>query len=378
MFDFIEAAEFRQSLELDYGEMHRCAKASAWKSVQVLAGSIVEALLIDYLLATHKRRPGAQDPLRIDLSEAIALCKTDGLLNDRTADLSTVVRSYRNLIHPGRVIRLGEEAPSENSAVIAMKLVDMITAQVESRRKETFGLTADQLLSKLERDDDSIAILKHLLADVNAGQRSRFLLDVVPPRYLELKQQGSPDDELFSPLAMKLDRLPRAYRLVLDSVDEPTKRRVADWFVRIIREEDGDTVRLLREAFFRSEDTAMVADKQRALVKEHLLAAAPYKHTIHTADMMSGLASFLEKAEVRPWLDPYVKLLTASTSGDWERNSVRKAFLRGVATAPSAIEKAIDSRLDSWVAHFAGRNQEKEAQYIRDLKAEVESARLPF
>jgi hypothetical protein len=213
---------------------------------------------------------------------------------------------------------------------------------------------------------------------VNAAQRSRFLLDVVPPRYLELKQQESADDEPFSPLAMKLDRLPRAYRLVLDSVDEPTKRRVADWFVRIIREEDGDTVRVLREAFFRSEDISMVADKQRALVKEHLLAAVPHKHTIDTADMMSGLASFLEKAEVRPWLDPYVTLLTASTSGDWERKSVRKAFLRGVATAPSAMEKAIDSRLDSWITHFAGRNQEKEAQYIRDLKGDVESARLPF
>jgi hypothetical protein len=281
------------------------------------------------------------------------------------------------LIHPGRVSRLAEEAPSDNSAVIAMKLVDMITTQVESRRKEAFGLTADQLLSKLERDDDSIAILKHLLADVNASQRLRFLLEVVPPRYLELKQQESPDDDPFSPLGMKLDRLPRAYRLVLDSADEPTKRRVADWFVRIIREEDGDTVRLLREGFFRSEDLAMVAEKQRALVKEHLLAAAPYRHTSHTADIMSGLAPFLEKSEIRLWLDPYVNSLI-SPGHDWLQSSVRKAFLRGVVSAPRSLEKAIDSRLDGWISHSVGRNQEKEAQYIRDLKTEIESVRLPF
>jgi hypothetical protein len=50
-FDYITAKEFRQSLEADYAELQLCVESKAWKSVQVLAGSIVEALLIDYLAA---------------------------------------------------------------------------------------------------------------------------------------------------------------------------------------------------------------------------------------------------------------------------------------------------------------------------------------
>ena len=44
MFDFITEKDLRVSLEGDYAEMQKCVEASAWKSGQVLAGSIVEAL----------------------------------------------------------------------------------------------------------------------------------------------------------------------------------------------------------------------------------------------------------------------------------------------------------------------------------------------
>src|SRR5438477_9425008 len=121
-FDFITAPEFRQSLESDYSEMLECVKAHAWKSAQVMAGSIVEALLIDYLIAKGTGQGTAKDPLKMDLAEAIPVCKADKALSDRSADLSSVVRSYRNLIHPGRMVRLLEEPPNESSANIAVAL----------------------------------------------------------------------------------------------------------------------------------------------------------------------------------------------------------------------------------------------------------------
>src|SRR6185437_2705492 len=136
MFDFIVIPEFREALEADYAEMQRCAQVKAWKSVHVLAGSIAEALLIDYLAATsHATRP-SKDPLRFDLAQAVDVCKNEGLLTQRSADLTSVLRSYRNLIHPGRVIRLAEEQPTESSATIALKLVSIIAAQVEAKRSE--------------------------------------------------------------------------------------------------------------------------------------------------------------------------------------------------------------------------------------------------
>ena len=47
-FDFISDSEFRSILAADYEQMHLCADAKAWKAVHVLAGSIIEAVIIDY------------------------------------------------------------------------------------------------------------------------------------------------------------------------------------------------------------------------------------------------------------------------------------------------------------------------------------------
>src|SRR5579872_2925896 len=101
-FDFITQPEFRKSLEADLGEMQRCLSVNAHKSVHVIAGSIVEALLIDYLIETNAATKAGKDPLKLDLAQAVDLCRKEKIISDRAADLSAVIRGYRNLIHPGR------------------------------------------------------------------------------------------------------------------------------------------------------------------------------------------------------------------------------------------------------------------------------------
>ena len=46
-FDFITNDEFRSNLESDYEELEQCLKSGSWKAVLVLAGSVVEAMLVD-------------------------------------------------------------------------------------------------------------------------------------------------------------------------------------------------------------------------------------------------------------------------------------------------------------------------------------------
>ena len=115
-FDFITGKEFRLALEADYKEMHSSIETGSWKCAQVVAGSVVEALLIDYLISFPNPGRPTKNPLSLDLGEAIAICKSEKILTERTAELCSVVRSYRNLFHPGRVIRLGEPAPERDSA----------------------------------------------------------------------------------------------------------------------------------------------------------------------------------------------------------------------------------------------------------------------
>ncbi len=53
IFDFISGEEFRESLDADYHELNSAMEVHAWKAVHVLAGSIIEALLVDYLTASN-------------------------------------------------------------------------------------------------------------------------------------------------------------------------------------------------------------------------------------------------------------------------------------------------------------------------------------
>lgn len=185
-FDFITAREFRRSLEADYSEMRRCVDHEAWKSVHVLAGSIVEALLIDYLISSPKAERTPKDPLTCDLGQAVTLCRSEGILSQRSADLCSVVRSYRNLIHPGRVVRLGERAPDATTGAIAVALVDIIVREIAEARRAASGLTAEQILSKVRRDGDALTILQHLLADASAQERERLVVDVLPEGYFSI------------------------------------------------------------------------------------------------------------------------------------------------------------------------------------------------
>jgi hypothetical protein len=160
-FSFITDEGFHQSLNYDYRELVGCSEASAWKAVQVLAGSIVEALLVEYLVVSGIK-PNGKDPLTIDLSEAVKACQ-DGVLQKSTASLCDVVRDYRNLIHPGRLIRTNQEI-GEEKARIAASLVGLITKEVAEKRKLTYGFTAEQLLRKLQNDEHSLVLLPELLA----------------------------------------------------------------------------------------------------------------------------------------------------------------------------------------------------------------------
>src|SRR5712692_1500302 len=151
LFDFISDEDFRASLEADYHELELCMKAGAWKAVHVLAGSIIETILLDYLVATDYPKRSSTKLSEMKLFEIIDICKRERILTNKSADLAHVIREYRNLIHPEKLRRLGETA-DENGAVVAQALVRMVVEDVAARRRELYGYTAEQLVTKIVRD----------------------------------------------------------------------------------------------------------------------------------------------------------------------------------------------------------------------------------
>ncbi len=184
-FDFIVDDRFRDSLMADHAEFRTSLSGEAWKTALVLVGSIVGALLVDHLVATDYRKRTGTDPLKMHLGVLIAACENDKVLSAKTAALSTVVKSYRNLIHPGRSVRLGETA-SKSAANVAGELLQMIVEEISANRRDKWGYTADQIVKKLERDESAMSIHKHLLKDVPEFQIECLLMKVIPKRYFEL------------------------------------------------------------------------------------------------------------------------------------------------------------------------------------------------
>jgi hypothetical protein len=365
-FDFIAHEGFRTSLENDYSDLLSCYDTAAWKSVLVLAGSIVEALLIDYLVATHGNR-GGKDPLRMDLAEAINICKAERVLTERTADLCSVVRSYRNLIHPGRVVRLGEARPTEASAKIAVALVELLVEEVASKRQVDFGISGEQIISKIERDPNALSFLKHLLIDVNEKERERLLLHLLPEHYLTIVDQEQFTDEDLT----YLHRLAHAFRIVLDAVADPVKSTVSARFVEIIKSADGDIVSSYGTAFVRGGDLQYIADQYRPLVKEFMLSRMSSSWDFLALEMVHGLETYLDETEVWRWVDPIIRALTSPSTSSDLKVQTRAYFETALVTTPREVDRAVLSRLGAWRESYLRNGSPAAQQIVEEMIAVV-------
>lgn len=351
-FDFITEVDFRKSLENDFEEMRKSIDGAAWKSAQVAAGSIVEALLVDYLVSVPSTtRSTTKDPLAMDLAEAIAVCRAEKVLSDRTADLCSVVRSYRNLIHPGRLVRLGEPLPNRDSATIALSLVAIITDEVARTRRKLVGLTAEQLLSKIERDQEVLSFFKHLVQEANEHQRERLLMELLPAAHSRYAS-GELEDWLVA------QRIAAAYEITVNTVSDATKAKAAGEFVRVLREEDGAYVARFASAFFRASALQYVPNNQRPLLKGYLLSRLESEPSEQTLQMVDGLDEFLSPEEASKWVDPLVKLV-ASGNESQLRLRARNMITWAEFSATPEICKKILARLNTWKTHYqkAGANE---------------------
>lgn len=231
-FDFITDEELRTSLNSDYQELLTCFEGKAWKGVHVFAGSIVEAVLIELIISEHLTT--REQALRMDLGGAVSLCLEKKIISSRTSDLSTVVRGYRNLIHPGRQVRLKDET-DESSAQVAKALVNIVVGEVEKRKKENYGYTAEQIVSKLRRDSYADTIISHLIAHANPIEQERLVLHVLPSAYMqELEADYSPE--------YVLPVFRSSFRMAFDQAAAEVKVKAVKKFAKILKEESDTMV----------------------------------------------------------------------------------------------------------------------------------------
>ena len=130
-FSFVSDTKLRQIIDRDYSDLQGTAP-SAIKSRIILAGGLIEALLLDGLItrsadalsakrAERDARSGTAKPLdEWHLSSLIDVATEIGILSEDASRHSATIRQYRNLVHPGlerrapiavreRVANIGEQ-----------------------------------------------------------------------------------------------------------------------------------------------------------------------------------------------------------------------------------------------------------------------------
>jgi hypothetical protein len=290
-FEFISAIEFRKCLEDDSSELVACFDIGAWKAVLVLAGSIVEAILADYVdyakgLGTTIPQPIrgngrannqagessecatppnlSPKPKRVRVSEfclndLISVCDQLNVLTAETLNLTSVVRSYRNLIHPA-VMKRRQKAADRGSAVIARELVEIIAREI-SQAKETHGPTAERIGQKIIADLNSRYQIDHLLKAINATEIDRLVLTVLPRLYFE-----QTDSSLQSTIS-------HCYRKAFEASANDTRRKAAERFVHVVRSEGDQRILAFEDSFFRAPDMTYLKESDRCIVKGELISS---------------------------------------------------------------------------------------------------------
>jgi hypothetical protein len=135
--NFITDADLRTELQADVGRVNTALSNGEWKATTVLAGSLIESLL---LWALQQRLPsdiaeaiasGAGTKLpnkpleNRHLSDYIEATHILKIITDDTAKQARLAKDFRNLIHPGRSQRLAQKCDRATAmiAVAGMELV---------------------------------------------------------------------------------------------------------------------------------------------------------------------------------------------------------------------------------------------------------------
>jgi hypothetical protein len=129
---FIPDAAFRESLRDDISEVEAALSQSEWKSATVVGGSVIEALLWWALdqQRTKAQIEGAKLPSNVtkqplenwDLHQYVEVASILGITKPSTAALVRLAKDFRNLVHPGRAIRLAQKCDRGTARAVAAGL----------------------------------------------------------------------------------------------------------------------------------------------------------------------------------------------------------------------------------------------------------------
>ena len=363
-FDFVSGENFRSSLTSDYQELELAKTVGAWKAVHVLAGSIIEAILTDYLIYSGYQKRFKSDPLTMNLNEIINACRKENIISEKAANLSHVIRSYRNLIHPGRSIREGEVA-DENGSIIAEVLVKIIVEEISNSKKANYGNTAEQIITKLKKDSSATAILEDLLKNTNSSEIERLLLKIIPEQYFEIEKTQEN--------AQIIDSLEKCFRLAFESANDEIKKKVMKNFIKLLKEEGKIKITFYEMAFLKAKDLAYLDEGDRVIAKKHLISILGEDKDEMVLNVMEGIGHFLTAEEAVKFTDAFIQTVSIGSSKPNADTDMRKYFDTECTLMEEDVQDKVLLRINEWVQLFSEHKNFSSLGMLQGFKDDLES-----
>jgi hypothetical protein len=131
--DFISNPDLRMNLRVDISAINRALSNGEWKAATVLAGSVIEALLLWALQQRSDLAQASQITPKLPnkpldewhLPEYIEAADRLKILRESTVAQAKLAQNFRNLIHPGRAQRLGQNC-DRGTALSAVASVEHV------------------------------------------------------------------------------------------------------------------------------------------------------------------------------------------------------------------------------------------------------------
>lgn len=136
---FVSNVDDRTALQNDIAAVERAIHNNEWKAATVLAGSVIEALLLWALAQDTKaalraaNAPKGNNNLgKWDLVDLIKVAHELNLIGDYTAKQADLARNYRNLIHPA-VAERRKMIANRPTAFAAFAGMDLVAGDIGNR-----------------------------------------------------------------------------------------------------------------------------------------------------------------------------------------------------------------------------------------------------
>jgi len=372
-FDFISSEDLRKSLESDYVELTKAISANMWKSACILAGSIAEAVLMDYIAVVSNcnaeveslAAPGIGLQRLLDAAIGIdalageqppeagwdfsqltdkgaAVRKSGDVKNLRTAyAMSSAVADFRNLIHPGRELRLKEHV-DENLALAARAFTLRLCSDLSKESATRYPYRAEDIMDKVQKDVVARTILETMLGKARPAEITRLLDSVAPDAFQEEcrrpdetlerisaypydydseESQGYEDMRAAAELSRKADA--QVYRIAFDWGTAAQKRAGLHTIARLLTGATSCTAVKVETELLQMADLEYASDEDRKLIVGDVLDRVCSKGT--------GKEILDSAAEIGHWIPPE----------------------RGARFAEALLDKRFWSKLDSGIRRSA-------------------------